>query len=105
MKSLYIGMAVIALVLIILSITIETSFNTNIKLLNRNNNNNRNNRNNNNNRNGSPTSHSLRGNKLDDNKPSRIYGENNLNKIFLGKYYNNNYPEDVEISNKFYVPN
>jgi hypothetical protein len=103
MKSLYLGMATIALVLIALSISIETSIGKNIKLLNRS-------RNKNNNSNTpeftTSVTYSLNPDQLENTEmPERRYGQNNLNKIFLQKYYNSNYPNNVKISNKFYVPN
>ena len=51
------------------------------------------------------TTHSLSDNDLIVNRPSRVYGENNLNRLHLGKYYNNHHSNNVNISNKFYVPN
>lgn len=104
MKSLYLGMAVIALVLIALSISIETSIGKNIKLLNKSSKKT-------NNRKNSPVfttavTYSLNPEQLENTEmPERMYGQNNLNKIFLQKYYNSNYPNNVKISNKFYVPN
>jgi hypothetical protein len=93
MKSLYLGMAIIALVLIMLSITIETSSKSPIKLHNRNNNNNNNN---------NQTTYSLNPNSLRNSKPKKVYNNTNLNKVFLGSYYNNNNARNP-ISNKFYV--
>ena len=105
MKSLYLGMAMIALVLIALSISIETSVGKNIKLLNKNNKN-RNNYNNNEREITTAVTYSLGMDSLHNTSPpERSYGPNNLNKIFLRKYYNKNYPNNVQISNKFYVPN
>ena len=95
MKSLYLGMAIIALVLITLSITIETSSKGPIKLHNRNNNNNNNNNN--------QTTYSLKQNSLKNSKPKKVYNNTNLNKVFLGPYYNNNNNARNPISNKFYV--
>jgi len=108
MKSLYLGMAIIALVLIALSISIETSVGKNIRLLNKNNVNNRNSDNNNNDDREMTTAvtYSLGSNSLHNSTPlERSYGPNNLNHLFLRKYYNKNYPNNVQISNKFYVPN
>ena len=104
MKSLYLGMAIIALVLIALSISIETSVGKNIRLLNKN-------RNSDNYYNDeremtTAVTYSLGLNSLHNSTPiERSYGPNNLNHLFLRKYYNKNYPNNVQISNKFYVPN
>ena len=108
MKSLYLGMALIALVLIALSISIETSVGKNIKLLNKNNTRNRNDNNNNNQESEMTTAvtYSLGLDSLHNTSPpERSYGPNNLNNLFLRKYYNKNYLNNVQISNKFYVPN
>ena len=96
-------MAIIALVLIALSITIETSINKKSKFF-------RNNNNNNNNHYDTEyttaVTYSLNPDQLKNTeKPEKEYGSNNLNKVFLGKYYNSSYPNNVRISNKFYVPN
>lgn len=104
MKSLYLGMAVIALVLIALSISIETSIGKNIKLLNKSGN--KIVRTNNDRVVTTAVTYSLNPEQLENTEmPERRYGQNNLNKIFLQKYYNSNYPNNVKISNKFYVPN
>ena len=97
MKSLYIGMAIIALVLITLSITIETSTKGPIKLHNRNNNRNNNNYNNN------QTTYSLKPNSLKNSKPKKVYNQSNLNKVLLRTPYNNNNNAWNPISNKFYL--
>lgn len=97
MKELYLGMAIIALVLIALSITIETSFSENIKL-----------RKNliSNKTESVKTSYSLSDkNDWKNNKPDKVWTKNNLNNSFLRKYYNNNYYNNQSVSNKFYVPN
>tara|TARA_B110000027_G_C15899058_1_gene203246 strand:+ start:229 stop:537 length:309 start_codon:yes stop_codon:yes gene_type:complete len=102
MKSLYLGMAIIALVLITLSITIETSSKSPIKLYNRNNNNNNNNNNN-------QTTYSLKPNSLKNSKPKKGYNQSNLNKELLRTPYNNNNNNNNNnnawnpISNKFYL--
>jgi len=106
MKSLYLGMAIIALVLIALSISIETSVGKNIRLLNKNNKKNRNSDNNYDREMTTAVTYSLGSNSLHNSTPlERSYGPNNLNHLFLRKYYNKNYPNNVQISNKFYVPN
>ena len=101
MKSLYLGMAIIALVLITLSITIETSTKGPIKLHNRNNN--RNNNNYNNNYNNNQTTYSLKPNSLKNSKPKKVYNQSNLNKVLLRTPYNNNNNAWNPISNKFYL--
>lgn len=106
MKSLYLGMALIALVLIALSISIETSVGKNIKLLNKNNLRNNSNYYNDDNKMTTAVTYSLGLDSLHNSSPpDRSYGPNNLNNLFLRKYYNKNYPNNVQISNKFYVPN
>ena len=106
MKSLYLGMAIIALVLIALSISIETSVGKNIKLLNKNSTRNRNGNNNQESEITTAVTYSLGLDSLHNTSPpERSYGPNNLNHLFLRKYYNKNYPNNVQISNKFYVPN
>ena len=107
MKSLYLGMAIIALVLIALSISIETSVGKNIRLLNKNNRRNTSNDSyNDETEMTTAVTYSLGLNSLHNTSPpERSYGPNNLNHIFLRKYYNKNYPNNVQISNKFYVPN
>lgn len=93
MKELYIGMAVIALILITLSITMESSYGKydwkdTKKYYNNN------------------TDYELNVNNLKNNKPSNnnIPNVNNHNTNYLKRYYNNNYfNNDNAISKKFFV--
>ena len=102
-------MAVIAFVLIALTITIETSIEKNTKFYTNNNIINNSNNNNNNNYEYEPTTsvtYSLDADSLaNTQKPDKEYGQNNLNHLFLRQYYSNNYPSKVKLSNKFYISN
>ena len=91
MKELYLGLAICAFIVLVLTISVEVSstgsyLNTNL-------------------RNNTPeeTEASINKNSLNNKLPERVYNKNNLNKIFLEKYYkqNNNYNP----KNNFYLPN
>ena len=102
MKELYLGLVVVAFILLILSITVEASLSGQGVIAHSNNQNNRNNENT------VPytiTEQSISGNELKNSFPERVYNKNNLNKIFLEKYYNNKYFNNFNAKNKFYMPN
>jgi hypothetical protein len=93
MKELYLGLAICAFIVLVLTITVEVS--SSGRYLNK----------------GSEKVQEVvltksvtdvSNNKLDNSFPTRVYNKNNLNKIFLEKYYKNvNYNPE----NNFYTPN
>lgn len=90
MKELYLGLAICAFIVLVLTISVEVSasgsyLNSNI-------------------RNTKPkaTTASIKENNLDNSLPERVYNKNNLNKLFLEKYYKNN---KYNPKNNFYLPN
>ena len=91
MKELYLGLAVCAFIVLVLTISVEVS--STGSYLNRNLRNNK----------PKATEASITNKNLDNKLPERVYNKNNLNKIFLEKYYkqNNNYNP----KNNFYLPN
>lgn len=96
MKELYLGMSIIALVLIVLSINLDVSYNYTKA------NNSKNNKNNKNNK-------KLNVTNLQNNRPVNIPNRDNMNNSYLRKYYNNNYASNIgsvnRIYNKFYMSN
>ena len=92
MKELYLGLAIIALALIILSITVETSFSGSLfkKNVNRSTTQIK-----------PQTTYVLSKSNLSKSFPDRAYGKNELNNLFLRKYYNNS--NNYNPKKKFYV--
>ena len=90
MKELYLGLAICAFIVLVLTISVEVS--TSGSYLNRNL------------RNTKPklTTASIEQNNLNNTLPERVYNKNNLNKLFLEKYYKNN---NYNPKNNFYLPN
>ena len=90
MKELYLGLAICAFIVLVLTISVEVS--TTGSYLNRNRRNNK----------PKATTSSIKENNLDNKLPERVYNKNNLNKFFLEKYYKNN---NYNPKNNFYLPN
>ena len=95
MKELYLGLVVVAFILILLSITVESSLTGfgNEK---------------NNNANKNTLTAPVKTISIDAYKnsfPDRAYNKDNLNRVFLQKYYNNKYYNDFNVKNKFYMSN
>lgn len=92
MKELYLGLAITAFIVLILTITVEVSssgsyLNSGKKRVEK-----------------APTTsvHNVSNNSLNNSRPSRVYNKNNLNNLFLEDYYKNvNYNPE----NNYYVPN
>lgn len=82
MKELYLGMAVIALILIMISANLDISYNhlNNTKKNNKNN---------------------VSINKLQNNRPANIPSRQNLNNLYLKKYYNSS-ENRYNPNNRFY---
>lgn len=99
MKELYLGLVVVAFILLILSITVEASLSGNGQVVYSYNNEPESNKT------VSVTERSISDNELKNTFPERAYNEDNLNKVFLQKYYNNKYFNDINSKNKFYMPN
>ena len=95
MKELYLGLVVVAFILIILSITVESSL-TGFNIAARNNNLN--------NTQNTPVN-TISSSELKNSFPDRAYNKDNLNRVFLQKYYNNKYCNNFNAKNKFYMPN
>ena len=95
MKELYLGLVVVAFILIILSITVESSL-TGFNIAARNNNLN--------NIQNTPVN-TISSSELKNSFPDRAYNKDNLNRVFLQKYYNNKYYNNFNAKNKFYMPN
>ena len=99
MKELYLGLAISAFIVLVLTISVEVS--TTGSYLNTRNT--RNTRNNNLNRKVRPTiATNVNETNLGNTLPERVYNKNNLNKFFLEKYYEN---VNYNPKNNFYLPN
>ncbi len=91
MKELYLGLAITALIVLILTISVEVSASG--SYLNRGKKQNV----------SQPTeASSISNNSLSNELPARVYNKNNLNNIFLKKYYEN---KAYNPENNFYIPN
>ena len=97
MKELYLGLVVVAFILLILSITVEASLSGNGYVVYS--------YNNEPNQTVSTTVQSISNNELKNSFPERAYNKDNLNKVFLSKYYNNKHFNDFNAKNKFYMSN
>ena len=92
MKELYLGLAVVTLILLILSMTVESSLTG--SFLNKH-----------------PTKKvekiekTISATEFKNSLPERAYNKNNLNRIFLRKYYNNKYFNNLNPKKKFYRSN
>ena len=87
MKELYLGLSVVAFILILLSITVESSLTGFGKSKQ------------------TESKYAISASDLKDGFPERGYGKNNLNRVFLKKYYNNKYYNNFNAKNKFYMSN
>jgi hypothetical protein len=96
MKELYLGLVVVAFILLILSITVESSLTGNGWVLY-------------DNKQTKPNttapSQPISTNELKNTFPERAYNKNNLDDVFLRKYYNNKYHNNFNAKNKFYISN
>lgn len=97
MKELYLGLAICAFIVLVLTISVEVS--TSGSYLNRKISNNKPKKNTPSIKKNTP---SIKENNLDNAYPERVYNKNNLNKFFLEKYYKNN---NYNPKNNFYLPN
>ena len=101
MKELYLGLAITAFIVLVLTISVEVSASGSYlnKRINNTNNTNKNNE-------VAPTAKAtpVSANSLGNNLPERIYNKNNLNKLFLEKYYKNT-NKNYNPKNNFYIPN
>jgi hypothetical protein len=95
MKELYLGLSVVAFILILLSITVESSLTgfgkskqTGFGKSKQ-----------------TESKYAISSSDLKDGFPERAYGKNNLNRVFLKKYYNNKYYNNFNAKNKFYMSN
>jgi len=102
MKELYLGIAITAFIVLILSITLEVSMTGSFLNKSKSNSNSIVGANNTNKVTTKAIEESISKNNLNNTFPDRVYDKNNLNKLFLEKYYKNvNYNPE----NKFYVSN
>jgi hypothetical protein len=91
MKELYLGLAITALIVLILTISVEVSASG--SYLNRGKKKNV----------SQPTeASSISNNSISNELPARVYNKNNLNNVFLKKYYEN---KTYNPENNFYIPN